>query len=161
MQDKIINAITSGLLGKWTHIDPKKALDGLTPTIAKKKPNNNAHSCWELLHHIVVWQNAIIRHIQGESIDWREIEEKDNWPTMEAVKDDYNFNSLLNRFHSGIKEATNLVSNVDFTQTSAGNPDLSIIKLFMVLLQHNSYHIGQIITVRKCIGDWPPSTNDN
>ncbi|MFX0052356.1 MAG: DinB family protein [Candidatus Hodarchaeota archaeon] len=161
MQDQIINAIASGLKGKWTHINPKKALVGLTPTIAKKKPNNDAHSCWELLHHIVVWQDAINRHIQGESIDWNEIEETDNWPTMEALKDDSNFDSLLNRFYSSIEETTNLVNSVDFTQTSAGKPELSVIKLFLVLLQHNSYHIGQIITVRKCIGDWPPTANSN
>ncbi|MFX0173863.1 MAG: DinB family protein [Candidatus Hodarchaeota archaeon] len=161
MQDQIINAITSGFQGKWTHINPKKALVGLTPTLAKKKSNNNAHSCWELLHHIVVWQDAINRHIQGESIDWNEIEETDNWPTMEAMKDDSNFDSLLNRFYSGIEKATNLVNSVDFTQTIAGKPELSLIKLFLVLLQHNSYHIGQIITVRKCIGDWPPTSNNS
>jgi uncharacterized damage-inducible protein DinB len=161
MQDQIINAIASGFQGKWTHINPKKALAGLTPTIAKIKPTNNAHSCWELLHHIVVWQDAINSHIQGESIDWNEIEETDNWPTMEVMKDASNFDNLLNRFSSGIEKAIVLLNSADFSQTSTGMPELSIIKLFLVLLQHNSYHIGQIITIRKCIGDWPPKTNNN
>lgn len=161
MQDQLINAISSGFHGKWTHIDPKKAFVGLSPTTAKKKPNINAHSCWELLHHIVIWQDAIIKHIQGETIDWNEIEKKDNWPTAEAMKDDLKFSNLLDRFHSGMEEAKKLLNSVDITKTSGGFPELSIIKLFIVLLQHTSYHIGQIITVRKCIGDWPPITKDN
>lgn len=160
MHDQLIKAISSGLQGKWTHIDPKKAFVGLTPTIARKKPKDNIHSCWELLHHIVIWQDTLIRHVQGETLDWNDIETKDNWPTTESTKDDSNFSILLARFYSGVEEAAKLLTKVDFLKTSRGFPELSTIKLFAVLLQHTSYHIGQIIVVRQCLGDWPPVTND-
>jgi len=71
------------------------------------------------------------------------------------MKDDSNFNTLLNRFYTNVEKATKLLTNVDFLKTSEGFPELSTIKLYMVLLQHTSYHIGQIITVRQCIGDSP------
>ncbi len=161
MHDQVIKAISSGLQGKWTHLDPEKALYGLTPTIARKKPRDNAHSCWELLHHIVIWQDTLIRHIQGETLDWNDIERKNNWPTSESMKDDSNLSTLVTRFRSGIEEANKLLTNVDFMKTSEGFPELSVIKLFIVFLQHTSYHIGQIITVRKCLGDWPPIANEN
>jgi uncharacterized damage-inducible protein DinB len=161
MQAHLIKAISSGLEGKWTHLDPKKAFVGLTPTIARKKPSANTHSCWELLHHIVIWQDTLIRHIQGETLDWNDIETKDNWPTTESMKDDSNFSTLLSRFESGLKEASTLLESVDFLKTSEGFPELSTIKLFIVLLQHTSYHIGQIIAVRQYLGDWPPITRKN
>ncbi|GAG71098.1 unnamed protein product, partial [marine sediment metagenome] len=31
MKEHVIEAITSGFEGKWTHIDPKSALANLTP----------------------------------------------------------------------------------------------------------------------------------
>ncbi|MFX0205431.1 MAG: DinB family protein [Candidatus Hodarchaeota archaeon] len=155
MQDQLIKAISSGFYGEWIHIDPKYALIGLTPSNALKKPDGGPHSCWELLHHIVIWQDSIIRHIQGETLDWNEIEANDNWPTIESMKDDSNFDTLLDRFYSNVEKATKLLTNVDFLKTSEGFPELSTIKLYMVLLQHTSYHIGQIITVRQCIGDSP------
>ncbi len=153
MKEQVIEAITSGLIGKWTHLDPKSALTNLTPENARKKPQNAAHSCWELLHHIVIWQDALIAQIKGSSIDWNEIEKKDNWPTSESMKDDLNFSSLLNRFYSGMEEAQKMLERVDFTSTYGQFPELSIIKLYLVLLQHTSYHLGQILTIRKINGD--------
>jgi len=155
MQDQLIYAISSGFYGEWIHIDPKYAFIGLTPTNARKKPEGAPHSCWELLYHIVIWQDTIIRNIQGERLDWKEIEANDNWPTTESMKDDSNYNALLDRFYNNVEKATKLLTNVNFLKTSEGFPELSTIKLYMVLLQHTSYHIGQIITVRQCIGDSP------
>ncbi|MFX0212022.1 MAG: DinB family protein, partial [Candidatus Hodarchaeota archaeon] len=122
------------------------------------------YSCWELLHHIVVWQDTIIMQLKGDSLDWNEIEKKDNWPTKETMLDDSNYFDLVDRFHTGIEESKRLLTNADFTKTVSlgdGLPELSIIKLFIILLQHTSYHIGQIITVRKYLGDWPPPTRKN
>ncbi|MHA2296094.1 MAG: DinB family protein [Candidatus Hodarchaeales archaeon] len=164
MKDQLIKAISSGLRGKWTHIEPKKALKGLIPTNARKKPAQAAHSCWELLHHVVVWQDAIIKQIKGETVDWNEIVENDDWPTTEAIQDDSNFIKLVDRFYSGIEEAKRLLNSVDLTKTSIIGkdlPELSTIKLYITLLQHTSYHLGQIITVRKCLGDWPPSDTNS
>ncbi|MHA2364281.1 MAG: DinB family protein, partial [Candidatus Hodarchaeales archaeon] len=157
MKDHLINAISSGFHGKWTHIDPKKVLEGLNPAKARKTIDNKSHSCWELLHHIVIWQDAIIKQIKGETLDWNKIQKKDNWPTKESTIDDSNFINLVNRFHQGVEEAKKLINHVNFTKTTLlaeGLPEVSIIKLYIVLLQHESYHIGQIITVRKCLGDW-------
>jgi len=153
MKEQVIEAITSGLSGKWIHIDPKSALANLTPNNARIKTNNAAHSSWELIHHIVIWQDALIDQIKGASIDWNEIEKKDNWPTNESMQDDSNFSNLLNRFFSGMDEAQKLLKKVDFTSTYGKFPELSVIKLYLTLLQHTSYHLGQIITIRKINGN--------
>ena len=42
-------------------------------------------------------------------------------------------------------------------EVSIGSENTSVFKLLLVLLQHNSYHIGQLVMVRKFLGDWPPS----
>ncbi|MHA2245429.1 MAG: DinB family protein [Candidatus Hodarchaeales archaeon] len=160
MRDHLTSAISGGFQGEWTHIDPKYVFIGLTPITAKKKPNNDTHSCWELLYHIVLWQDTMIKSIKGETVDWNEIEKKDNWPTNETMNDDSNFSKLLDKFNSGIKEARNLLESVDFVKKSVGFPELSTIKLFIALLQHTSYHVGQIVTIRQNLGDWPPTKDD-
>ena len=160
MKDHLIKAISGGLHGNWVHTDPKKILKAFTPANARKKPDGASHSCWELLHHAIVWQDAILCQIKGETVDWNDIEKKNNWPTAEAMTDDMGFEILVEKFTTGIKEAKKMLESVDFTiEHSLGDdlPPLSTIKLFTVLLQHNSYHIGQLITIRKIIGDWPPT----
>lgn len=156
LQNQIIKAISSGFHGKWTHIDPQKALRGLTPASAKKKSDGIDHSCWELLHHIVIWLEAIISQIKGQTVNWHELEKTENWPSEESMQDDSNYHKLVERLQAGIEDAQKLLEQVDFAKIPPGKPELSTIKLFLVLLQHTSYHIGQIITVRKCLGTWPP-----
>jgi len=34
--------------------------------------------------------------------------------------------------------------------------DLSSFEALLALIQHNSYHFGQIITVRKILDNWHP-----
>ncbi|UCE13649.1 MAG: DinB family protein [Candidatus Heimdallarchaeota archaeon] len=161
MKDLLINAISSGFQGEWTHIDPMKALAGLSASTAKKKSNSIPHSCWELLHHIVIWQDIIIRQIKGEKLNWNEIEQENNWPTREVMDDDSNWWNLVTKFKQGKEEAATLLMDGDFAKISSGFPELTTIKLYLVLLQHTSYHIGQLITIRQILGDWPPKTSDN
>ncbi|MFX0126272.1 MAG: DinB family protein, partial [Candidatus Hodarchaeota archaeon] len=70
MSDTLIKVIVNGLHGKNTHLNPQKAVEGLSPTSARNRPSAELHSCWDILHHIVVWQEGILRAIKGEKVDW-------------------------------------------------------------------------------------------
>ena len=59
----------------------------------------------------------------------------------------------VNRFHSGIDEAQELLKSVDFANIDEKLPELYVIKHFLTLLQHTSYHLFQIVTIRKILGD--------
>ncbi|OLS21303.1 MAG: hypothetical protein HeimC3_36200 [Candidatus Heimdallarchaeota archaeon LC_3] len=158
MNDKLVDALSKSFHGEWTHIDPKRALKGLTSENARKKPKGFDHSCWELLYHIVTWQKTLLKNIKGQEIDWNKIEQEDNWPNEEILKNDENFSELVETFYSGINESKELIKNVDLLnekEISIGPKELSIIKLTIVLLQHTSYHLGQIVSLRKFLGDWP------
>jgi uncharacterized damage-inducible protein DinB len=153
--NKIVKMILKGLEGKNTHLPPSKALEGLTPKIARKTPINDDHSSWELLHHIVVWQEGIIEAINGKKVDWQAISKNNNWPTEEYVSDDVNFLNLVDKFTKGLLQAKELAKTVDLTKSMPAWGDAPVLQAFFVLLQHNSYHLGQIVVVRKQLGNWP------
>ena len=152
--DKIIMMITNGLEGKNTHLLPNNALEGLTPKLARETPEDVHHSCWELLHHIVVWQEAIFEAINGKKVDWQAISENTNWPTTEQLFDDSNFHNLVDKFSQGLLRAKELAKTVDLSKSMPAWGKAPVIQAFFVLLQHNSYHLGQIVTVRKILGNW-------
>ena len=81
MKETVVKALVDGLYGKNTHLNPKKVVEGLTPANAKIKPENDNHSCWELLHHIKIWQKAIVEAIKGKEVDWKDISKNHNWPS--------------------------------------------------------------------------------
>ena len=154
MNEQIISVIINGLQGKNTHLTPKKALEGLTPTKAKQKPEGEFHSCWEILHHIVIWQETMLRAIKGEKVDWEGIERNSNWPASSYLEDNSNFTTLVQKFEKGLFEAEKIVKKVDLFEKMPTWDNELIIQAFIVLLQHNSYHLGQIIAVRKIQGSW-------
>ncbi|MFX0152748.1 MAG: DinB family protein [Candidatus Hodarchaeota archaeon] len=155
MKVQLIEAMINSLHVKTAHIKPNKAVEGLTPSNARSKPEGEYHSCWDLLHHIVVWQEGILRGIKGEKVDWKDIGEHHDWPTSELMSDDSNFINLVKKFKNGLKEAEEIAKTVDWYKEMPSWRGASIIEAFIVLLQHNSYHLGQLVAVRKILGDWP------
>ncbi len=154
MKDQLIKVIINGLQGKNTHLSPEKAIKGLTPSTAKQRPTEDIHSCWDLIHHIVVWQEGILKAIVGEKVDWKDIDKNHNWPSPDYLKEDSNFTNLVQKFANGLKEAEKLVKTIDLHNPMPAWGNAPVIQAFMVLLQHNSYHLGQMVTVRKSLGIW-------
>ena len=158
MNQSINDAIISGLKGEHIHSDPLNILKGLTPATARKKAPGYDHSCWDLLYHTVIWNDIFLNNIKGSEQNWNP---KDNWPQADEKEQDENFYDLIQRFNDNLQEVKNLLANpnLDFKDKQKIIPnetiELSTIKLFMTILQHISYHIGQIACVRKIVDDWP------
>ncbi|MFX1478519.1 MAG: DinB family protein [Promethearchaeota archaeon] len=158
MKEQLKRDLSSGLYGALTHSHPKKAVDGLTPFIARKRPSNKYHSCWDLLHHTVFWQDIILKNLEGEYIDWNTISNEDDWPSDELLSQDENFVELVKNFNKNLETAAIRLENVDLMkEIKIGlkhNPNVTYFRLFLVFLQHTSYHLGQIISTRKLLGYW-------
>ena len=139
-------SLGKGLNGAHSHINPLEAISDLDANIARTRIKGVNHSIWELLHHIVVWQNIFIENIKGNNPDWENVE---NWPTEESMERDDNFNVLLKRYQEGFREIENLINTVDLSKTSPYWKDDPILQFVVVAITHNSYHIGQIMAIKR------------
>ena len=154
MQDMIKKSLKKGLLGANAHRNTREVVKNLTPAMARRK-ENNFHSSWELLAHTVVWQDAFLAAIEGKKINWKNIGQKKNWPSPEQMVEDSSFLELVENFKEGIDKAEKLIDSTELDKIVPLWEDLSVFETFLALVQHNSYHVGQIITVRKMLNDWP------
>ena len=157
MEKQLLKDISSGLIGGLTHLHPKKAVEGLTPAIARKKPKNLDHSCWDLLHHTVFWQDILLKNLEGKIVDWYPPHDK-NWPSNEYLSKDDNFLGLLEKFNNNLEKAAEKLKNINLMKRIEIGPplppDASYFRILLVFLQHTSYHLGQLVTTRKLLGDW-------
>ena len=83
-----------------------------------------------------------------------EIGQKYNWPTPKDMEDDANFVGLTEKFIDGLKTAEELMDSIDLFKKITLWEELTGFEALLGLLQHNSYHLGQIITTRKNLGFW-------
>ena len=158
MREQLIKDLSSGIKGFLTHLEPMKAVEGLSPTTARKKPSNKYHSCWDLLHHTVFWQEVLLKNLDGKFIDWSTISNEENWPSDESLSNDDNFIELVKNFNKNLEMAATMLEKIDLMKGikigPEHTPDITYFRLFLVFLQHTSYHIGQMVTTRKILGDW-------
>ncbi len=154
MTDPLVEILRESLHGKHSHVNPTKALDGLTHESATQQINGDAFSTYEILYHMIFWQDATLTIARGQEYDWEEAKGKD-WPSY-AETEESDWNTLKKRFLTGLKEAERLVGSLDLRLPMPTWGNEPVGKAFAVLATHNSYHLGQIILNRKMQGSWPP-----
>jgi uncharacterized damage-inducible protein DinB len=145
--------LLSGLHGKHAHIEPKKALIGLSHEDAMIRPSKGAFSSWELLFHIVFWQDYSLNLMKGNPIKFHT---GIDWPSSHVS---LNWSELVERFVNGLQEIEKIINTWDLNkqiQYKEEDPNAvtTIARELMVVIQHNSYHIGQIIATRRIQGTW-------
>jgi uncharacterized damage-inducible protein DinB len=128
------------------------ALEDVTEAEAAKRPPGGAHSIWELTLHIAAWANEVERRLGGAPAT--EPEEGD-WPVtggtwLEAKQ-------RLQEARDRLMRRLETFSEEDFDNRVGGERDAALGTGFTYagmlegLAQHNAYHAGQIMVLRKII----------
>lgn len=135
-----------------------RILKGISHEIASQKVEGDLFSSWEILYHMIYWQEICLKAIRGDSIDWDSVKGKD-WPSY-AQEEIADWENLCQQFRDGIKEAERLIKKIDLAKPMPAWGNAPTIEAVQVLIQHNSYHLGQIVTNRRLQGSWPPPKDD-
>ncbi len=151
MKEKLGKALAGGLYGKGTHAESLKIVDGISTAHAKERIVEKAHSSWEQLFHVVYWQDLCIKAARGEEVKWPK-DGDPSWPS-ESTTDEWA--DLVIRFEAGLEEAKNLALESDLSAPMPSWADYPVLSSLIILAQHNSYHLGQIVVNRLAQGTWP------
>lgn len=146
--------LQNGLQGKYAHYQTDMVLSGLTWEEAGEKPTDHTHSVWELVFHMNYWQNFILAELQEEQPDSPQ-DESISWPRTSAPSSEKEFTETVADFLKGLGRATQQASK-DTLEEGLGGRKRTAADLLMVLINHNSYHAGQIVYIRQLTGTWPP-----
>jgi hypothetical protein len=155
MIERLEKSIKMGLRGKHIHMDPLKAVQGLTAETARMKSDKGEFSCWHFLYHIVFWQDLMLGALRKESVKWPKNNEA-SWPSDDLLKKDADWDTLVAKFEKGLNEADGMTMNLDSKDDLPAWPKVPPFSGYLVLIQHNAYHIGEIVATRQALGLWPP-----
>jgi uncharacterized damage-inducible protein DinB len=115
---------------------------------AVAKPRLGVHSIWELLHHIIAWERFVVRQLAGEVVV--DVAEAVNWPPVaEATEAAWTkTREDLALAHRQLYAAIGQLSEARLSETVPGHR-YSVYVLLHGIVQHNSYHAGQIALAKK------------
>lgn len=145
------------LHGRSAHVDTALIFDGLDWQSAGKKPEHCPHSVWELLYHMNYWQDFMLGYLKGDVVKAPDHPEE-SWPVDPMPESRKSWEYGVERFLKGLKEAEQEAGK-DLAESGFSRPGRTRGDLLMVMINHNSYHAGQVITTRSLIGTWPPQND--
>lgn len=131
----------------WSGPSVREVLQGVTADIAAKRPIADAHSIWELVHHITAWVDIVRRRVAGEAVtviptvNFPPVAEITEAAWQESLKA---MNDEEERLRNGILE----IPESRFEQPVPPTGD-SVYVLLHGAIQHSLYHAGQIALLKK------------
>ena len=150
--DRILDQHHRAYHGKaWHGPGLREILADVTAEQAAARPLPNAHSIWELILHITAWVDAAQKTLRGEPLH---VAEEDNFPTISNTSDAAWRDALttLEAAHTALHDATSRLTDADLDGTAPGR-SYSFYFLLHGTIQHNLYHAGQIVMLKKALVD--------
>jgi uncharacterized damage-inducible protein DinB len=143
------------LQGKSAHLSFEDAIAGLSAKKRGAKPAGTPHTVWRLVEHMRIAQWDILEFSKDgrhKSPKWPE----GYWPDGDAPRDARQWNDTIRQFKADLKEMMRMVKDkkVDLLAPISGGQGQPVFREAMLVADHNSYHIGQIVMLRQVLGEW-------
>ena len=137
------------------HVSLDKALDNIAFELLGKKPGGLPYSIWQIAWHINKAQEDILefsRNPKYISPKWPE----EYWPSETKPNSEKEWKSCIQQIKSDRKEFIGLLKHVgnEIYKPFEHGSGQSLLKEALVLADHNAYHAGEIIIIRRLLNDW-------
>lgn len=154
-QARLRSHLVDQLTGENAHISLQRAVEGLSFEEAGIIPEHGVHSIWMLVEHIRIAQHDILdfsRNPDYHALSWPD----DYWPRDSAPKNEEEWNRTLTAIRRDREEMIKLVKDSanDLLAPIPHGDGQTLFREAMLIVDHNSYHIGQIVQVRRMLGNW-------
>jgi hypothetical protein len=120
-----------------------------------KKARDVPYTAWMLLEHMRIAQWDILgfsRDPKHTSPAWPE----GYWPKTEAPPSSIAWKNSIESFNRDLKAMVNLVTNpkTDLFAKIPWGDGPTILREVLLVADHNAYHLGALVTLRRLLGAW-------
>ena len=141
--------------GGHAHLDFEKATNGLPAKLRGAKPPGLPFTPWRLIEHMRIAQWDILQfsinphHVSPEFPDGY-------WPAGDAPLDSVSWDQSIAAFVTDLKAMRDLVSDpeTDLLVPLPYGEGQTILREALLVADHNAYHLGQLVVVRRLLGAW-------
>jgi hypothetical protein len=117
------------------------------------KVANFPHTAWMLLEHMRLAQWDILEFSHNSkyvSLAWPE----GYWPSSEAPSSEQAWKASIAAFKKDLRAMEKMVADpkVDLFAKLPWGDGQTVLREAMLVADHNAYHLGQLVTLRKSIG---------
>lgn len=139
------------------HVGFEKAVDGLPADRRGLRPAGFEHSPWELVEHLRIALEDILDFCVNARYEHNLAWPDDYWPNEPAPQDDAAWMAGVAGYRRAIGGMARVAREIeDLTATvPTGKDGQTYLRALLLAVDHNAYHVGQIVSVRRALGVWP------
>ena len=159
VQAKLREQIVFHLSGQGAHIGFDAAVDGLPFELTGKTVPNLAHTAWQLVYHLQIAQQDIVEFCRDPSHVSPEYP-SGYWPEEPAPRSEDQWRKTVASFQADLRTMVEMVKDPgsDLFEPFAHGSGQNLLREAILIIDHNSYHIGQLVDVRMLleapVRDW-------
>ena len=141
--------------GDHAHLNFEKATDGISVELRGAKPLGLPFTPWRLIEHMRIAQWDILQF----SIDPHHISPEfpnGYWPQGDVPPDFESWDQSIAAFRADLKAMIELVADpkIDLFTPIAHGQGQTVLREALLVADHNAYHLGQLVIVRRLLGAW-------
>lgn len=137
------------------HVEFKKAVAGWPVGLRGAKPPGQPFTPWRILEHIRISQWDILEFAKSAehvSPKWPE----GYWPEADAPPNAAAWDKSVAEIERDLRGMQRLVADpkTDLLARIPHGTGQTVLREALVLADHNSYHLGQLVLLRRLLGAW-------
>ncbi len=144
------------LRGGNAHVDFDAAIAKIPPKLRGARPPGVPHTPWRLLEHMRIAQWDILefsrnpRHVSPDFPGGY-------WPKGDAPPDAGAWAQSVKSFRRDLQEMEALVEDpsTDLYARIPHGDGQTLLREALLVADHNAYHLGELVVVRRLLGAWP------
>jgi uncharacterized damage-inducible protein DinB len=148
----IDKAAGHAIFGTGAHVETKTIFTGLDWKRAGIRPPNAPHSVYELLRHMVFWQDWAVTWLDGTNHPLPK-HASASWPADKGPTSRKEWDEAVRHFRDGLRALRRRSGDADLLSKRRSK---SPLEMLLTIASHNSYHAGQVVVLRQVLGAWPP-----
>lgn len=140
------------------HVGFDKAVAGIPDGVRGALVAGFEHSPWQLLEHVRLAQKDLLDFAVNpqyvHALEWP----GDYWPRDAAPPDATAWDESIDAFKADRARLIQLAQDptVDlFATVPTGTGPQTCLRAILLVADHNAYHLGQLVAVRRALGIWP------
>jgi len=137
------------------HVGFDRAVTGIPPRVRGQLPAGAEHTLWQLLEHLRIAQADILEFCTTAKYKEKKWPD-DYWPKPPGPRNAAAWSGAIAGYRRDRKALQRLAADpkIDLLAAIPHGTGQTYLREILLVADHNAYHLGQIVALRRRLGAW-------
>lgn len=134
----------------------EQGLNGVSAAEAAWTSSGASNSIWQIVNHLIFWNDDVIHRIKGTENPHKAETNEETFGNPGDPEDEIGWAQTVERLNEVMNKLKTVIADLDDEKLKApyAANRYSTERLLSNIMMHDTYHIGQIVLLRKLQSSW-------